>query len=188
MTIKSQISADLPGGPNRSRISRIEAYMAIANTMALRSTCRRGQVGCVAVKDNRIICVGYNGAPSGMRDCLEVGCGGGVLSVSPSDPNPLLLGPIPLEQFTMGTEWIFPNGCTRSIHAEMNMVAFAAKHGLSLDGCTVYATHAPCLPCAQALISAGTLVLYYKTPYRLPEGLRLMDEACVIVHRVDEDE
>ncbi|KQO69506.1 deoxycytidylate deaminase [Methylobacterium sp. Leaf87] len=40
-------------------------------------------------------------------------------------------------------------------HAEQNLVAKAAKHGVRTEGCTVYATHHPCAACAQSLIQAG---------------------------------
>lgn len=146
------------------RLARDQAYMEIAAIFAKRSTCLRGHVGCVAVRDNHIVCAGYNGAPEGMPHCIDVGCGGG----------------IPTRSFSKGpTIYEFPNGCTRSIHAEQNMVAYAARIGVSLDGCTVYATHGPCLPCAQAMIGAGMARLVYETPYRLPQGLELVDQANV---------
>lgn len=59
-----------------SRISRPELFMEMAELMAKRSTCTRAQVGCVITKDDRIVCTGYNGAPSGMPHCTDVGCEG----------------------------------------------------------------------------------------------------------------
>lgn len=160
-----------------SRISREELYMGIARLFSQRSTCVRGHVGCVAVVDNRIVAAGYNGAPSGMPQCDEVGCGGGVV-VREAMFDTLLGGevPRPAEKQTIRE---FPNGCTRSIHAELNMISFAAKMGVSLDGCTVFSTAGPCLPCAQGLISCGMAKLVYETPYRLPEGLKLVDSASI---------
>lgn len=174
-----------------TRIDRDELYMEIARLFARRSTCKRGQVGCVAVRDNHIICAGYNGAPKYMDHCLDVGCGGGERK-----PNPEW---VPLTEQEMvvldysdiarrhADQYIeeFPNGCTRSIHAELNMVTYASKIGVSLDGCTVYATHGPCLPCAQALIGSGTAKLVYETPYRLPEGLELIHKAHIKVMKYD---
>lgn len=153
------------------RLARDQAYMEIAGIFSKRSTCLRGHVGCVAVRDNHIICAGYNGAPKGMPHCLEVGCGGGMKMWQGKDECGTDMG--------WGEE--FPNGCTRSIHAEQNMVAYAARIGVSLGGCTVYATHGPCLPCAQAMIGAGMAKLVYETPYRLPNGLELVNQANVEV-------
>lgn len=167
------------------RIDRTTLYMSVAQLFAARSTCRRGQVGCVAVKDNHIVCAGYNGAPSHMDECLDVGCGGSVKVENPDwrqlTPREMILmdhSEIARHQ-TLKTRIEFPNGCTRAVHAELNMVAFAARYGISLDGCTVYATAGPCLPCAQALVSVRMVALYYEKPYRLPEGLKLVQDAGI---------
>ncbi|MGB5617311.1 MAG: cytidine deaminase, partial [Desulfobacterales bacterium] len=48
--------------------------MNITALVAQRSTCTRRAVGAIIVKDKRILSTGYNGAPSGIRHCLEVGC------------------------------------------------------------------------------------------------------------------
>lgn len=50
-----------------------EYFMEIAEIVKTRSTCLRRQVGAVIVKDNRIITTGYNGAPSGLRHCTDIG-------------------------------------------------------------------------------------------------------------------
>ena len=48
--------------------------MRIARLAATRSTCLRRQVGAVIVKDKRVLATGYNGAPSGLAHCLDIGC------------------------------------------------------------------------------------------------------------------
>lgn len=163
------------------RISRGQAFMEIAETFAKRSTCNRGHVGCVAVVNDHIVAAGFNGAPSGHAHCLDVGCGGGVV-VREAQLDPLPGGemPRPAEQQPVIE---FPNGCTRAIHGEANMVGFAAKVGASLEGCTVYSTAAPCLPCAQLLIAAGMRTLVYLEAYRLPQGLQLVEDMGITVAR-----
>jgi dCMP deaminase len=148
-----------------------EIFMQTAELFARRSTCVRGQVGCVAVLDNRIVCVGYNGAPAGFPHCTEVGCGGGVKVSVPKDLHPD-------EEF-----WDFPNGCTRAVHAEANMVFHAAKKGIALEDCVVYNTHGPCVNCAYALINAGIYRLVFRQPYRLPDGEQLVKQAGIVVDR-----
>ena len=50
-----------------------EYFMRIARLVAERSTCLRRKVGAIAVKDKRILATGYNGAPSGLTHCLDMG-------------------------------------------------------------------------------------------------------------------
>ena len=107
-------------------------FLKIASVVAERSTCRRHHVGAVAVRDNHILATGYNGAPSGLKDCLELGC--------------------------LRDEQGIPSGerqeICRGIHAEQNVIIQASLHGVSLEGSTIYATHTPCVLCAKMLVNA----------------------------------
>jgi len=109
-----------------------EYFLKVAAVVAERSTCRRHNVGAVAVRDKHILATGYNGAPAGHPDCLELGC--------------------------LRDEKEIPSGerheICRAIHAEQNVIIQAALHGVSLEGCTVYCTHTPCVLCAKMLINA----------------------------------
>jgi len=109
-----------------------EYFLKIASVVAERSTCRRHHVGAVAVKDKHILATGYNGAPSGLEDCLELGC--------------------------LRDEMNIPSGTRheicRGIHAEQNVIIQASLHGISLEGSTIYATHTPCRLCAKMLVNA----------------------------------
>ena len=109
-----------------------EYFLKIASVVAERSTCRRHHVGAVAVKDKHMLATGYNGAPSGAKDCLELGC--------------------------LRDELNIPSGTRheicRGIHAEQNVVIQASLHGVSLEGSTIYATHTPCILCAKMLVNA----------------------------------
>lgn len=136
-----------PPGPRRQRLSRPELFMSVADLYAGRSSCLRANVGVVAVKEGRIIAAGYVGAPSGMPHCLDVGCE---------------IGP--------------DGGCIRSVHAEANMVAWAARTGTALEGTEVYCTHQPCLSCAKLLLNAGISKFRYNLFYRDPRGYNLLSE------------
>jgi len=109
-----------------------EYFLKIASVVAERSTCRRHHVGAVAVKDKHMLSTGYNGAASGLKDCLELGC--------------------------LRDELNIPSGTRheicRGIHAEQNVIIQAALHGVSLEGATIYVTHSPCILCAKMLVNA----------------------------------
>lgn len=109
-----------------------EYFLKIASVVAERSTCRRHHVGAVAVRDKHILATGYNGAPAGLPDCLELGC----LRDENSIPS--------------GTR----HEICRGIHAEQNVIIQASLHGVSLAGSTVYCTHTPCILCAKMLVNA----------------------------------
>ena len=109
-----------------------EYFLKIASVVAERSTCRRHHVGAVAVGNKHILATGYNGAPSGLKDCLELGC--------------------------LRDEMGIPSGerheICRGVHAEQNVIIQAALHGVSLEGSTIYCTHTPCVLCAKMLVNA----------------------------------
>lgn len=75
-------------------------------------------------------------------------------------------------------------GCTASVHAELNSILAAAKHGVEVNGATLYVTHMPCLTCAQAIINSGISKVFYEYPYRKTEGIELLMAAGVMVDMV----
>lgn len=75
--------------------------------------------------------------------------------------------------------------CQRSVHAEANVVAYAARHGVALEGAEVYATDSPCYTCACLLINAGVSALVFHRPYRDQSGLILMHEVGIKVYHVN---
>ena len=133
------------------RPTRQELLMNIAKLLSLRSTCSRKRVGALAAKDGRVLATGYNGAPSGLPHCIDSG------------------------ECHIGDN----GGCMDSVHAEANLVAFAAKHGISLQGATIYTTCSPCRECAKLLINAGVQKIVYYEEYRDSGGLKLLEQAGV---------
>ena len=105
------------------RPSWSEYFMTITRVVATRSTCLRRSVGAILVKDKRILATGYNGAPSRLRHCAEVGC--------------------------LRAETDVPSGerheLCRGLHAEQNAIIQAAYHGISIRGATLYCTNKPCV-------------------------------------------
>lgn len=75
-------------------------------------------------------------------------------------------------------------GCQRAIHAEANVLAFAARHAGGAGGSTLYSSAGPCLKCAQLIVSAGVECVVYQTPYRLPDGVELLDAANITINQI----
>jgi dCMP deaminase len=109
-----------------------EYFLKIAAVVAERSTCLRHHVGAVAVKNKHILSTGYNGAAAGCKDCLELGCLRNQLNIPSGERHEIC----------------------RAIHAEQNAIIQAALHGVSIEGCTIYCTHTPCILCAKMLANA----------------------------------
>ena len=71
--------------------------------------------------------------------------------------------------------------CERTIHAEQNAIAFAARFGIETEGATMYCTHSPCLPCAKLIINTGITRLVYAEEYRKTEGIDLLRSVGITV-------
>ncbi len=134
-----------------------EYFLKIALVVAERATCRRHHVGAVAVRDKHILTTGYNGAPAGLKDCLELGC--------------------------LRNEMNIPSGerheICRGIHAEQNVIIQAALHGVSLEGSIIYCTHTPCVLCAKMLVNAKIKRFISSGQYSDDTFLALFQEAGI---------
>lgn len=142
-----------------------EYFMSIAHQVATRSTCIRRQVGAVVVKEKRILATGYNGAPSGLPHCAEVGCLREQMHV-PSGKNHELC---------------------RAIHAEQNAVVQAARSGTSIEGSTIYTTTAPCVLCVKILMNAGVKAIVYADSYPDSLAQSFLEESGIEVRRLTDD-
>ena len=119
-------------------------FMDIAKTVATRATCDRAHVGCVLVRDKRILSTGYNGSVSGAKEYDDVG------------------------------HLMVDGHCVRTIHAEVNAVITAARHGTSIAGATAYCTLEPCFNCTKVLLNAGICEIVFDRFY-------LKEEDCVTI-------
>ncbi len=133
--------------------------MELALVVAKRSTCLRQKVGAIIVKDKRILATGYNGAPSGMAHCLDIGCLREKMKIPSGERQELC----------------------RGLHAEQNAIIQAAKFGISIEGATMYTTHCPCITCAKMIINAGINKVVYGKEYADKRGLDLLKEAGIEV-------
>ncbi|MEA3489462.1 MAG: dCMP deaminase family protein [Candidatus Omnitrophota bacterium] len=134
-----------------------EYFLNIAKFVATRSTCLRRKVGAVAVKNKQILATGYNGAPTGITHCDKVGCLREELKVPSGQRHELC----------------------RALHAEQNAFLQAARHGVSLEGATLYVTTQPCSICAKMIINVGIKKIIIEGNYPDDFALGFLEEAGI---------
>lgn len=125
-----------------------EYFINIAKAVATRATCLRRKYGAVITKDNIIVSTGYNGAPAGMKDCLEAGkCTRKELQIPHGERYELC----------------------HSVHAEANAIIRASAD--ELRGATIYISGAddennecssePCMMCKRMILNARIAKVVY---------------------------
>ena len=139
-----------------------EYFMEFARVAAKRSSCLRRKVGAVLVRDKHVLSTGYNGAPSGLDNCLEIGsCLRNELNVPSGERHELC----------------------RAVHAEQNAVIQCALHGVSTKGATLYTTASPCITCAKIVVNAGVKRVVYCDEYPNKEAFKIMRDAGLQVEK-----
>ena len=135
------------------------AHMKTAEVYSQLSSARRLQVGCVVVKDNTIIGIGYNGMPSGWNNNCE-------------------------DEITIEEDEKFIKGLKTKpevLHAETNALAKIARSTNSSDGASMFITHAPCLDCAKLVYQSGIKSVYYRNSYKNTDGIDFLNKCNVEV-------
>ena len=74
--------------------------------------------------------------------------------------------------------------CNNTVHAEVNVIYFAARHGIATEGATLWCTDSPCKACAEAIIQVGITEVVYAREYRDISPLRLMAGAGIHIRVV----
>jgi dCMP deaminase len=134
--------------------------MRIALQVATRSTCNRKHIGAVIVRDRTILSTGYNGSIRGLPHCDE-------------------------------GDHLMENGhCVRTVHAEANAIAQAAKNGIRLEGAEIYITASPCWTCFKLLANAGIIKISFGEFYRDERIFEAAKMANIELkhHKIDNDE
>ncbi|MDR1740828.1 MAG: cytidine/deoxycytidylate deaminase family protein [Synergistaceae bacterium] len=139
-------------------------FMSIAMMASLRSTCLRRRVGAVLARDRQIVSTGYNGAPRGTPNCMDMG--------------------VCLREGVPSGE---RHEMCRGSHAENNAIVQAARMGIATDGATVYCTDEPCSLCTKSLLNAGIARTVYMRSYPDPLAVRLREEAGVPFERFPQE-
>ncbi len=120
----------------RKRASWDEYFMAVAREVASRSTCDRKHVGAVIARDKMILTTGYNGSVRGLAHCDDEG-------------------------------HLMEDGhCVRTVHAEANAIAQAARNGVRLDAAGIYVTASPCFGCFKLIANSGLQRIVFAEFYR----------------------
>jgi len=119
------------------------------------SYCNRLKVGATAVRDNRPILSSWNGTPTGSDNCCEETKSRWVTDEYGLNGK--------TEYYTVTKDEVS--------HAEENLITWAAKEGISLNGCTLYVTHNPCVHCAKLIKKSGIEHVVWKDQYRSDAGL-----------------
>jgi dCMP deaminase len=138
----------------------ITAHMKAAQVYAELSTAVRLQVGCVIVKDNTIIGIGYNGMPSGWDNVCET---------------------VKFKDFT-GT--VLMKSKPEVLHAETNAIAKVSRSSNSTDNADLFVTHAPCLECAKLIYQSGIKSVFYRDTYRSEDGIQFLQKCNVEVKQI----
>ncbi len=113
-----------------------EYFMEVANAIAKRATCNRGRSGCVIARDRTLLVTGYVGSPKGFPHCDEVGH---------------------QMKKMLHEDGTITEHCVRTVHAEQNAIAQAARLGVSIEGGTLYCRMTPCRVCAMLIINCGII-------------------------------
>jgi dCMP deaminase len=140
----------------------VDAHMAAAEVYSRLSTAKRLQVGCVVVKDNTIIGIGYNGMPSGWDNNCE-------------------------EEIILEEDEKFIKGLKTKpevLHAETNALAKIAKSTNSSGGASMFITHAPCIDCAKLVYQSGINSVYYRNSYKNTDGLDFLKKCNIVVVQI----
>ena len=141
----------------------IDAHMASAKVYSQLSSAKRLKVGCVIVKDNTIIGIGYNGMPSGWdNNCEDV-----------------------IEQHEDGGQILKTK--PEVLHAETNAIAKVARSTNSTDGADIFITHAPCLECAKLIHQAGIKNIWFGEHYRDESGINFLQKCKIEVNHVEQN-
>ena len=141
----------------------ITAHMKSAKVYAELSSAKRLQVGCVIVKDNTIIGIGYNGMPSGWDNNCEV----------------------EIHEEDLGNSYLKTR--PEVLHAETNAIAKVAKSTNSTDGADMFITHAPCLECAKLIHQAGIKNIWFGKHYRDESGINFLQKCNIGVNHVEQE-
>ena len=144
-------------------------FMELAEVISTWASCYQQdrKIGAVIVKNKRIVTTGYNGAPAGIKTCVERGeCLRKKLGIASGTKHEICY----------------------AIHADQNAIIQAAKLGSSIEGATLYCTHQPCVICAKMIVNSGITRVVYKHGYPDEFAVQMLKEGGVQLERYIEEE
>jgi len=147
----------------------IDAHMKVAEIYSQLSSAKRLQVGCVIVKNDTIIGIGYNGMPSGWDNCCED------MAILQDEISPGVFNLSKRTELKTKPE---------VIHAEINAISKVARSTNSSEDADMFITHAPCIECAKSIFQSGIRRIFYKDTCRSEDGIHFLQKCDVEVIRV----
>lgn len=146
---------------SEKEIKWAKRYMKLAYEISTWTSCFRRHVGAVITVNNRIIATGYNGAPSGIPSCKELGsC---------------------LRENSKSGENL--DNCL-AVHAEQNAISSAARLGVSINNGDIYVTTFPCVSCMKTIIASGIKRIFYSEDYNSPLSISLAKSAGILMYKI----
>lgn len=148
--------------PERLRPTWDAYFMRLADLAALRSNCMKRRVGCVIVKDNRVVATGYNGTPRHLTNCNEGGC----------------------PRCNQGQGSGAALSTCLCLHAEENALLEAGRDRIAGENSILYCNTCPCLTCSIKIVQSGIKQVVYAQSYSMDEhSHRVMSEAKIILRQ-----
>jgi dCMP deaminase len=129
---------------DRLRPSWDQYFMQLASLAAQRSNCMKRRVGCVLVREKRVVSTGYNGTPRGLKNCGEGGC----------------------PRCNEGLGSGFGLGTCLCLHAEENALLEAGRERIR-EGAILYCDTCPCLTCSIKIVQTGISEVVYSQGYSM---------------------
>ena len=158
-----------------------EWALDILRATQARATCDRGRCAALILKDDRILAGGYVGSPRVMPHCDEEGHElqeTWVFSESPPGDD------TPAHEVGAGQFLVRKQSCIRTIHAEQNAIAWAAREGIALKGGTLYSTLFPCQSCAKLLMQTGIEQVVADYDYHASGSSKALFDAVGITYKI----
>lgn len=164
-----------------SRPSVEEWALNILRATQARATCDRGRCAALILKDNRILASGYVGSPQGLPHCDDVGHEYQETWIWRETAPPAGEA---CQRLDGGGYLVARKSCIRTIHAEQNAIAWAAREGIALKGGTLYSTLFPCQSCAKLILQAGIVRVVADYDYHSSEPSKALFDAVGIAYKV----
>lgn len=137
-------------------------FMRLADLAALRSNCMKRRVGCVIVRDNRVVATGYNGTPRHLTNCNEGGC----------------------SRCNQGQGSGASLSTCLCLHAEENALLEAGRDRIDGEKSILYCNTCPCLTCSIKIVQSGIKQVVYAQSYSMDEHAhRVMKEAKIVLRQ-----
>ena len=158
-----------------------EWALDILRATQARATCDRGRCAALILKESRILASGYVGSPQGMPHCDDVGHEFQETWVEVAEPP---AAPEAVLRTPEGFYLVRRKSCIRTIHAEQNAIAWAAREGITLKGGTLFSTLFPCQSCAKLILQTGIVAVVAEYDYHSSAPSKALFDAVGITYRV----